>query len=409
MPEAKAPRTRFEHADPILSVLLLVAILVPATACTGAQPAAASQPCTVSAPGPALGQAQVGDAFERVVDSVVVPVMASAKIAGMAVAVIAPGQDGALTARTFSYGTTARNGGKPVTSATLFEIGSETKVFTGLLLASFVVDGRVKLSDPLQNYLPPGVRAPGSAQAPITLLDLATHRSGLPRMPTNIGEGPLARARYTLEDLYEFLNQHTIRRAPGAMFEYSNLGFGVLGTVLAALGERNFETLVAERIGAPLQMLDTRITLTAEQRARLATGYTQTGAVAPEWNNTGAIAAGGGLLSTADDEARFVAAFIDPPRSALGAAIEEAQRLRPYAEQPEKVTALAWEHIRSTPSFPHDLLWKNGGTAGFYSWMGFARTARTGLALLANGIPGSERDTMGPNLLCLISGLVGRK
>lgn len=327
---------------------------------------------------------QMGAAIQAEVDTMALALIKERGIAGMAVAVIAPGPSGALVTHKFSYGMTTRLGGKPVTSATLFEIGSETKVFTAVLLASFAAEGRVAIDDPIQKYLPAGIRAPGGASAPITLRDLATHRSGLPRMPSNLGGGSQARSRYSSDDLYGFLNQYTLPYEPGAKFEYSNLSFGLLGTLLARLEAKSYEALIVDRIAGPLAMPDTRIHLNAEQRGRLAKGHTSTGGFAPEWNNSGALAGGGGLLSTIEDNARFLAASIDPPSLPIGLALQQVQALQTYTQEPEVVTGLGWQRINRSGSFPHDIIWKNGGTTGFSSWMGFVRETRVGVVILTN-------------------------
>jgi CubicO group peptidase (beta-lactamase class C family) len=345
--------------------------------------------------------ASAGVRLAHEIDSAATAFMKSSGVIGMALVVVAPGPDSALVTTTYNYGTVSKRGA-PVTASTLFEIGSETKVFTGTLLAMFVREGRVALSDPMQKYLPATVRAPTFAGKAITMLDLATHRSALPRMPANIGTGPLGRSRYTTEQLFAFLSTYTLPRAPGAEYEYSNLGFGLLGTLLARVANGTYEGLVVDRITTPLGMPDTRIVLSNAQRTRLATGYTAKGAAAPEWQNSGPIAGGGGLLSTTTDLAKFLAANIDPARSPMGPAIEEAQTLHPYQSQPQRVTGLGWERIAAGPALRFPILTKNGGTAGFTSWMGIVRARRVGLAVLTNNA-GSAPGGFTTDLLRLLA------
>ena len=114
---------------------------------------------------------------------------------------------------------------------TVFEIGSATKVFTSLLLADMVTRGEVRLSDPVSRYMPAGVRIPERGGRSITLEDLATHRSGLPRMPMNFftpNQTDPYRA-YSTKDLYRFLAWYPLPRDIGTEYEYSNLGAGLLG------------------------------------------------------------------------------------------------------------------------------------------------------------------------------------
>src|SRR3989442_9269459 len=156
----------------------------------------------------------------------------------------------------------------------VFEIGSITKTFTASLLADMVARGEVKLDDPVANYLPRAVRMPVRVR-PITLLDLATQSSGLPRLPDNFAPRDSSNpyADYSVQQLYEFLSRYQLPRDPGASYEYSNLGVGLLGHALALRAGMSYEQLVTRRILSPLGMRETAITLTPAMRARLAPGH----------------------------------------------------------------------------------------------------------------------------------------
>ena len=146
---------------------------------------------------------------------------------------------------------------------TLFEIGSITKVFTALLLQDMIERGEMKLDDPVQKYLPNSVKMPTYQGKEITLLHLATHTSGLPRDDDG--------------QLYAFLSHCALRQAPGTRLEYSNLGMGLLGHVIALKADKDYETLVVERICQPPGMDSTRITLPPELESRLAIGHAMPG------------------------------------------------------------------------------------------------------------------------------------
>jgi len=139
---------------------------------------------------------------------------------------------------------------------TIFEIGSISKVFTALLLADLVERGELSLNDPISKFLPTSVKAPHWNGKEITLVDLATHTSGLPRLPDNLNpqdiENPYA--DYSVQQLYEFLSRYQLTRDIGTQYEYSNLGFGLLGQLLSLKSGMNYETLVTTRIAQPLQM-----------------------------------------------------------------------------------------------------------------------------------------------------------
>ena len=153
---------------------------------------------------------------------------------------------------------------------TVFEIGSVSKVFTCLLLSEMVLDGEVKLSDPVSKYLPATVHVPTRNGKQITLLDLATHHSGLPKMPTNYTWGKVP---YSTQDLFDFLNHYQLTRDPGEKYEYSNLGVGLLADALALRAGKDYATLLRTRITEPLRMNRTALDLTPEMEANLSPGH----------------------------------------------------------------------------------------------------------------------------------------
>jgi serine-type D-Ala-D-Ala carboxypeptidase/endopeptidase len=221
---------------------------------------------------------------------------------------------GILTAdgrRYLAHGRTAKEGGAEPDQDTVFEIGSITKVFTALLLADMVERGEMRLDDPIAKYLP-GVTVPARDGRPITLADLATHTSGLPRLPTNMPMRNPADpyADYGAPLLYQFLSTHTLARAPGEQWEYSNLGAGLLGHILSRHAGTSYEDLLRTRILQPLGMRDTAITLSGDQRRRLATGHSAALVPVPLWEFD-ALAGAGAIRSTAADLLTFAAACLE--------------------------------------------------------------------------------------------------
>src|SRR5437016_11097706 len=135
--------------------------------------------------------------------------------------------------------------------------------------------GEVRLDDPVAKYLPSSVRVPSRNGRQITLLDLVTQSSGLPRMPSNFTprDSMNPYADYSVQQLYAFLSSYQLTRDIGATYEYSNLGVGLLGHALALKAGTSYEQLVTRRVLIPLQMKETAITLTPALRARLALGH----------------------------------------------------------------------------------------------------------------------------------------
>src|SRR5215510_9584529 len=179
--------------------------------------------------------------------------------------------------RIISYGKPDQNSTQPLDGDSVFEIGSVTKVFTATLLSDMVERGEVSLNDPISKFLPKSVKTPTMNGKEITLLDLSTQTSGLPRLPGNFApkdpKNPYA--DYSVEQLYSFLSGYTLTRDIGAKYEYSNLGVGLLGHVLALRAGTDYETLVRQRILNPLKMDHSGIKLTPQMQARLAPGHDQ--------------------------------------------------------------------------------------------------------------------------------------
>ena len=166
-----------------------------------------------------------------------------AKIPALGVAIVVRNpHTGQLEAMLLNYGTAAKDNEQAITSSTIYEIGSITKLFTGMLLAQAVDAGTVQLGDPIQKYLPPGIQAPTYEDEPIKLVDLATHRSALPRdIDTD-----------SLPKLYGWLDAYRLSRAPGSRYAYSNVGYALLGDILARLAGSDYDTLEYQSISRPL-------------------------------------------------------------------------------------------------------------------------------------------------------------
>jgi CubicO group peptidase (beta-lactamase class C family) len=286
-------------------------------------------------------------------------------------------------AQVVSYGKMGPNAAE-VNGDTVFEIGSITKTFTALLLQEMIENGRMKLDDPVAKYLPTSVRPPTRSGKEIALLHLATHTSGLPRDPDNLKPRNWANgyADYTNEGLYAFLSGHTLIRDPGVQYEYSNLGMGLLGHVIALETGTDYESLVLDRICKPLGMASTRITLTPELKARLATGHDWFGKPAAT-QDLGALSGAGGIHSTANDMLKYLSANLGLTESRLTPLMQKTQetRLKIKVQDGAENQGLAWVSAG-------DLIWHAGGTSGFSSFAGFNRKERRGIVVLFNSSAG---------------------
>jgi CubicO group peptidase (beta-lactamase class C family) len=285
--------------------------------------------------------------------------------------------------RVFGWGVVKKGETNEVNGDTLFEIGSITKTFTASLLQEMVDRGEVRLDDPIAKYLPSWVKTPSRNGKQITLLDLATHTSGLPRLPGNLStwhvlthaDNPYA--DYTVTNLYEFLSSYKLSRDIGAKYEYSNIGFGLLGHLLALRAGTNYETLAVTLICEPLGMDSTGIKLSAALSTRMAHGHSESGKPVPNWDQTAAIEGCGALRSSANDMLKFLAANMGFGNPRLTDAMKKTQAPRHETELGQQV-ALAW-HVNTD-----GIVWHNGGTGGYRSFIGFSPLSHRGVVLLAN-------------------------
>jgi D-alanyl-D-alanine-carboxypeptidase/D-alanyl-D-alanine-endopeptidase len=286
-------------------------------------------------------------------------------------------------------------GSPPLDASSEFQIGSITKTFTATLLAEMVQSGKVRLDDPIGKYLPASARAPAYHGRQITLLDLAEQNSGLPAMPTNFAPSnpndPFS--DYGTAQLYDFLAGYALTRAPGATFEYSNAGVGLLGTLLSNVAHTDYASLVNSGVLEPLGMNETSARITPQIRARLMPGLTQELRPSPPWTFT-ALAGAGAIDSSMHDMLAYLKANMNAPSGRLGPAMA-------FAQQPRSETTIApfmriglnWFTNVNT-----HITWHNGQTGGYHSFLGFDRAGGTGIVVLAN-VASFDVDALALHLL----------
>jgi serine-type D-Ala-D-Ala carboxypeptidase/endopeptidase len=296
-----------------------------------------------------------------------------------------------------AYGRSDSADNRALDADTVFEIGSISKVFTALLLADMIVRGEVAANDPVAKYLPDNVRVPYFENRPITLLDLATYTSGLPRMPSNFTPGNAANpyADYSVEQLYDFVSNHKLRFMPGTHYEYANLGFGLLGHALALRAGKSYEELVVTRICAPLGMESTRIALSDSMQARLARGHNASLEPVANWDIP-TLAGAGALRSTANDLVKFLEMCLGNKPSPLAPAMAMTLGERHPTERQRVEVALGW--FLST-SHRDEIAWKDGGTGGYATFIGFSTKSRRAGILLSNTADYGSNLKLGVHLI----------
>ena len=317
----------------------------------------------------------------------------------------------------YGYGNASEANNFTVNQNTIFAIGSNTKVFTAVLLADMVENGLIKLDDPIEDYLPSNVKVPEYNGHKITVENLATHTSGLPEFPKNYcseiaGENPQTPREkiqfqmnfancakdYTLDKFYQGLSNTTITREPGTKLEYSTFGSALLGNILLSLSnETSYEHLLKKRILDVLGMNDTRVNLSDEQKSRLAVGHLY-GQELALFNYSNPIVPGGGLYSSASDLLKFISANIGLMKTKLNDAMQQSHLIRHTSgetmENNIKITnqnstdsvgfyiGLGWF---ITTNFGTEMIRHNGATGGGYNaFMAFNLETEKGIVIICS-------------------------
>ena len=321
-----------------------------------------------------------------------------------------------------------------VNENTIFAIGSNTKIFTTILLADMVQEGLIKLNDPVDKYLPSNVKVPQYNGHKITIEDLATHTSGLPEFPPNYCPG-VAKANpqsleeqvklmsctknYTFDRFYQGLSNTTIPREPGVKLEYSTFGLALLGNILTLKSNMSsYDELVAKRILNVLGMNSPSINLSDEQKSRLAIGHLL-GRELPLLNLSNPMVPGGGLYSSGSDMLKFISANIGLIKSKLDNAMQESHLIRHSTGQliPNNIRVPGSDTILEfyvglgwfiTTNLGKEIIWHNGATGGGYNaFMAFNPTTDRGIVVLCS-TDRSDVDisTLGLNQKGKISSLI---
>jgi CubicO group peptidase (beta-lactamase class C family) len=282
--------------------------------------------------------------------------------------------------RVFSFGAA-----KP---DSLFEIGSITKTFTGLMLAQMIEQQQVTAEQPVRTLLPENA-VPKPSGPEITLIDLVTHTSGLPRIPGNFDPSNPANPYldYTTDRLYAFLAQQGVAKPADAKHSYSNLGFGLLGQALANRAKVDYPALLNQLVTTPLCMTDTVVQLDEAHKARFIQGHTHNRKPTGPWEFT-ALAGAGAIRSTADDLLKYLAAQMQPApcgsapesphKKTLVEAIKRSQTPQLDVTPGAKIV-YAWFVDSETGSYVHE-----GGTGGYTAYAFFNPQQRYAAIVLTN-------------------------
>lgn len=265
-----------------------------------------------------------------------------------------------------------------IDATTAFEIGSISKTMTAVLLADLIKQGKAALDDPLADYLPEGTRVPAFEGQPILLRHVVTHVSGLPVLPSRLGATSMddPYANLTEEALLASLGDVTLAAAPGTAFEYSNFASMVLSLAVARRVGADLETLLKQRLFAPLGMTSAHINVPPEG-VRAATGHAPNAKPVPAWRFATDLAGVGGVRATLDDMVRYVQGNLGLIDAPISPALELAQEK--VSEQPPM--AMNWMLARVGERIVHT---HEGGTGGFSSFVSVDKEKQRGVVILSD-------------------------
>jgi CubicO group peptidase (beta-lactamase class C family) len=366
----------------------------------------------VSDPQPAVARLDAGGSIQAEADQLVKPLLASGEVYGMVVGVVTP--DGATQA--FRYGRSGRAGDKnPPDTNSLFEIGSISKIFVATVCAQLVVEGRLRYEDTVSSILPTNV--PVSAEVGrLTLYELLTHTGGLPREPFTFTQlysliryfvtGRNLYAHLTPDYVYRYLRHCHPRPGPHREFLYSNIGVGLLASLVEIKTGQPVTNLIVDRICRPLNMSDSVFTLDANQKALLTVGHVGSHACwkfsnspMKPWDMGDLMRPSGSMYSTLDDLLIFARAnlgFLHHPLEPLLASTHTVQ-----VETPRGGEAFGWIVNRFNDG-RQTITFKDGMISGYCGYIGMDLDARVAVVVLSNKF--NWDDKVGHNLLLRLSG-----
>lgn len=284
----------------------------------------------------------------------------------------------------FSAGVKGDNNRQKPDGNTVYEIGSIGKLFTALAMAEMSLKNELNYNDPISKFLPKTVKTPIKNGKEISLLNLSTNRSGLPRLQFNLDPKNLDDpwADYTPDQLYEYVSSVELNRDINSKWQYSNIGYGLLGHILSLVAHKDYESLVKQKICMPLKMKNTFVTFSSKQYPNAATGYSEYGKQVDGWSwGNQTLAGSGSLRSTVNDLLNFASANIGLLKTDLLNAMELTHINQGKKDGNDGFVTMGWT-IMSEDN--QQILWKDGGTFGCRSFIGIDKKKKYGIVILSN-------------------------
>lgn len=335
------------------------------------------------------------DELDIKLDSIALDYLREANTSGLSIAVLCGGK-----IRYYNYGETNKKTKKLPTLTTIYEIGSITKTFTGIMLANAVLEGKINIEDDIRKYIGNDYSNLSYKNEPIRIKHLCTHTSLLPAVPMDIENQIGFKAtdpykNYSSEMLFAYLKTIKLDTIPGSKYEYSNVGFAVLANILEKIYKLPLESLFEKYIIKPNQMNST--TLIANEEKEMAIGYTADTGMEAEYWNWKSIAGAGGIKSNIQDMAKYLEVNIKSDNKAIALSHQKIYN------QGQLAFGMSW--VISPGKDTAQFIWHNGRTAGFSSVCGIIKELEIGVVVLSNF--GMSCDQVGFGIIKYLMKLYG--
>jgi CubicO group peptidase (beta-lactamase class C family) len=313
---------------------------------------------------------------DKKIDAIMQPFMYKSKTVGLSIGVLKNGE-----IYFYNYGETKKGDGQIPSAKNLYEIGSITKTFTGLLLAKAVIEKKISLNDPVNKYLPQNIPVIKFGNDTLKIIHLSNHTSGLPPLPDNLDlQNNLSNPykNYDETKLYAFLKTATLAQKPGVKFEYCNLGVGLLGNILEKVNKLSFEKMVINFICTKADMNATKQLLIKKDSALFLQGYDENISAQGQWDFK-ALGAAGCLRSNAEDMLKYAVINLHSKDVMLQQAI--ALSHQPTFEEKDQKIGLNW-FVQNWGW--GSILFHSGETGGYHSFFAINTKTKNALVILAN-------------------------
>lgn len=278
----------------------------------------------------------------------------------------------------YPFGMLSKKSSIPVNQYSEFRLGPLTQLFTAAILAYFVQEGQLTLSDPVSKFLPKSMEIPTYKGQEMTLGDLATHTSGLPDLPYNLS----SRASFSVSQMLRFFKNFQLKRPPGSEYEYSNLGYAFLSNILMRVSKRSFPDLIRQTLLDPLHLTETVFSMSVDQKKRAVMGYEENKAISPlESEKIYSVFIGaGGLYSSAKNMLFWLSFNMGKERTSLNAILPIMQKS--YHTFRKFRMGLGWKITQFHSKY--DLYSIQGLLFGFATYMAVIPEADIGVVILAS-------------------------